>query len=210
MPLNFERSPSVISFSFCLVFLFLHTVHAEERVHTIDLSVTHPLSCTGEWDLNTHRMYKLAYKWTRERALKDWTFQEIPSKPLLNPSRNVTLDPERSECVQLSYKTTINIPTFFYSYLPSHVLPLRVTKHICVSGSQMEERVRLSDVLIIGGFDMDIAATIKRDPNLLLASAKSELTVPWYLIPVRETVLKHIRTSIIEYTELLAEELCAP
>jgi Lrp/AsnC family leucine-responsive transcriptional regulator len=37
----------------------------------------------------------------------------------------------------------------------------------------MEERVRFSDVLVIGGFDMDITASIERDPNLIRLSAKS-------------------------------------
>jgi hypothetical protein len=45
----------------------------------------------------------------------------------------------------------------------------------------MEERVRFSDVLVIGGFDMDITASIERNPK-----------------------------SITEYTQILANELCAP
>jgi len=210
MPQTTNKSRPVLLLGFCLVLLSPHTVLGTESIHTIDFGVTQPLSCTAEWDLSTHRMYKLAYTWTHEHALLDWTFNQVPRKPLLHSSRNVTYDPAGSECIQLSYKTTIDIPAFFNSYLPSHVLPLRVAKRMCVSGSQMEERVRLSDVLVIGGFDIDLTATIERDPNLLRASAKSELIIPWYLVPVRETVLRHIRNSITEYTQILAKELCAP
>lgn len=203
-----NRSPPVLLLGFCLFLLSPHTVLGAEPVHTIDFSVTQPLSCTAEWDLSTHRMYKLAYTWTREHTLLDWTFNQVPPKPLLQYTRNAS--DAGSECIQLSYKTTIDTPSFFNTYLPSHILALRVAKRMCASGYHMEERVRISDVLVIGGFDIDLTATIERDPNLLRAFAKSELIIPWYLVPVRETVLRHIRNSITEYTQILAQELCAP
>jgi hypothetical protein len=198
---------TVLLLGFLLVLLSPDTVLGTEPIYTLDFSVAQPLACEAQWDLSTHRMYKLAYTWTREHTLLDWTFNQVPPKPLLQHTGNAT-DPG-SECIQLSYRTSIDTPSFFNKYLPSHVLALRVAKRMCASGPDMQERVRFSDVLVIGEFDMLITASIERNPNLIRLSARSELEVPWYLTPVRSTLLGHIRKSITEYTQILANELCA-
>jgi hypothetical protein len=205
------------------------SVHAQRQARrhapAIVLDLALPLACTPQWDLSVHRMYKLAYTWTHHHKLLDWTYSGAGSTQLQYKSQNASQSAARGaqnpareaqnpareaqECVQLSYRTLIDIPSFFNSYLASHSLPLSVSKRICVSGRHMHERVVFSDLLLVGSFGIDINATIDREPDQLAVETSLEIEVPWYLAPARETVLKHIKQSVAEYIQLLADDLCA-
>jgi hypothetical protein len=183
---------------------------AQRPAPALVLDLALPLSCAPQWDLSVQRMYKLAYTWTHQHKLLDWTYSGADT-PLQYRSQNASQSARQNaeECVQLSYRTLIDIPSFFNSYLASHSLPLSVAKGICASGRHMHERVVFSDLILVGSFSMDINATIERRPDRLAVAASSEIEVPWYLAPARETVLKHIKRSVAEYIQLLADDLCA-
>lgn len=188
------------------------SVHAQRQASAFVLDLTLPLSCAAHWDLSVQSMYKLAYKWTHEHKLNDWRYSEIKKGEIYddtpydsNKTRN-DLKPE--DCVQLSYKTFIEIPSFFNSYLASHVLPMGVSKTVCASGQHMHEHVVFSDLLVIGSFDMDLNATIEHTQQRLSVTASSSITIPWYLTPIGDTVIKHIKESLVEYIGILADELC--
>jgi hypothetical protein len=190
-----------------LLVLSQSRAHAQEQTPAFVLDLTLPLSCASHWDLSVQAMYKLAYKWTHEHKLNDWRYSEI-KKEIHYDSNKTRNDLRPEDCVQLSYKTFIDIPSFFNSYLASHVLQMGVSKTVCVSGNHMHEHVVFSDLLVIGSFDVDLSATIEHTPQSLSVTASSGISVPWYLTPIRDAVFKHIKTSLVEYIGLMAGELC--
>jgi hypothetical protein len=189
-----------------LLVLSQSRAHAQEQTSVFVLNTTLPLSCAAHWDLSVQAMYKLAYKWTHEHKLNNWRYSEIKKEEIHYDSNKIRND--FKNCVQLAYKTFIDIPSFFNSYLASHVLQMGVSKTVCVSGNHMHEHVVFSDLLVIGSFDIDLSATIEHTPQSLSVTASSGISVPWYLTPIRDAVFKHIKTSLEEYIGLMAGQLC--
>jgi hypothetical protein len=72
----------------------------------------------------------------------------------------------------------------------------------------MHEHVVFSDLLVIGSFDIDLNATIEHAPQHLSVAAASVIAIPWYLTPIRDTVLKHIKESLVQYIGIMADQLC--
>jgi hypothetical protein len=193
---------------FMLLCLSHQSVCAQRQPPAFVLDLTSPLSCAAHWDLSMQNMYKLAYKWTHEHKLNDWRYSEIKREKIHYDSNNTRNDLKPEDCVLLSYKTFIEIPSFFNSYLASHVLPMGVSKTVCASRQHMHEHVVFSDLLVIGSFDIDLNATIAHAPQHLSVAAASVIAIPWYLTPIRDTVLKHIKESLVQYIGIMADQLC--
>lgn len=191
-----------------LLSLSQQSVRAQRQAPALVLDHTLPLSCAAHWDLSVQNMYKLAYKWTHEHKLNDWKYSEIKKEEIHYNSKTSWSGSEPQDCVQVSYKTFIEIPSFFNSYLTSHVLQMSVAKRVCVSGQRLQEHVVFSDLILIGSLSIDMNAKIDNTAKQLSVNAVSQIEIPWYLTPIRETVLKHIRKSLVQYIGILADGLC--
>ena len=76
-----------------LLLALLSTLLDRHLALGVRVEQTVPLACEGAWDVSNHNMYDLAYKWTHEHTLRDWSYVSL----------------REPGCAQVSYLTTIRL-----------------------------------------------------------------------------------------------------
>ena len=159
----------------------------------LELHRSVPVACAGRFDIGSSAMYNLAFKWTKQSKLSDWSYSEVGSG-----------------CALVGYRTQIRLHRVFESLMPSRVLGLKIQKNVCVRGDTLQETVDLSDVLLIDRMQISVRAELDRATESLLLHAHSDLEVPWFLKVFESTILGQVEDSLREYQDLLAQAVCVP
>jgi hypothetical protein len=159
----------------------------------LDMNRSVPVACKGRFELGSSAMYNLAFQWTKQSKLQQWTYTELGRG-----------------CVLVGYRTQIRLNRIFENIMPSRVLNVRIDKNVCVRGDTLEETVDLSDVLLIDKMSIKVRAEIDQATESLLMHAYSDIEVPWFLQVFEGTILSQIEHSLREYQDLLAKAVCLP
>jgi len=157
----------------------------------LELHRSVPVACAGRFDIGSSAMYNLAFKWTKQSKLLDWSYSELGGG-----------------CALVGYRTQIRLHRIFESLMPSRVLGLRMQKNVCVRGNTLQETVDLSDVLVIDRLQISVRAELDRATESLLMHARSDLEVPWFLKVLESTIVGQVEDSLREYQDLLAQAVC--
>jgi hypothetical protein len=157
-----------------------------------------PLQCDATWDVSSHSMYDLAYKWTHEQNLVDWKYVDLQSS--------------EPGCVQVSYRTSIKLLSVFREFLPTQLLHTQMFKKVCARGPVLQETLVLKNLIIIDTMRIDMNATILRNdkkPGSVLFVSATEIPIPWYLQFLHPTINEQVEGSLHEYHGLIAQLLCS-
>ena len=175
-----------------LLLALLSTLLDRHLALGVRVEQTVPLACEGAWDVSNHNMYDLAYKWTHEHTLRDWSYVSL----------------REPGCAQVSYLTTIRLASTFQHFVPSRVLSSSMRKKVCVRGSALEETLVLGDLVLINSLQIDMRATLHNDNRTVVFVSATEFPVPWFLKLFENTIRLQLEASLREYHALLASSLC--
>ena len=159
----------------------------------LELHRSVPVACAGRFDIGSSAMYNLAFKWTKQSKLAEWTYTELGGG-----------------CALVGYRTQIRLHRIFESLMPSRVLGLKIQKNVCVRGDTLQETVDLSDVVLVDRMQISVRAELDRATDSLLMHAHSDLEVPWFLKVLESTIVGQVEDSLREYQDLLAQAVCVP
>ena len=152
---------------------------------------TVPLSCDAQWDTSSSSMLNIAFQWTQHNELLHWRYKELDEN-----------------CVQVDYTTHIRIRRMFEYLVPSKMLAATISKHVCVQKNVLQEKVLVSDIVLLESLSINVHATINKKARVLEFLGEADLRVPWFLQMIENTVISQLQDSLREYHELLASELC--
>lgn len=188
----------------------MHLLDCAAAEKEISVQTIIHLSCVAHWDISMSSMQNVAYKWTHEHALKNWEYKEIDSQTRVHLLlHNAPLyRSEEALCVEIEYDTVVRVPSVFASYVPSRALQTSVWKKVCAKSQELVEVVNFSNVILIGGFSLQLQATIDNDKRQTVMSSTCDIIVPWFAQPLKQMIFSHIKDSMLEYMHLLADTLC--
>ena len=179
------------------------------------LHQTIPLACSAHWDIGASSMQNIAYRWTHQHKIKGWQYTSVepPSFPAIhvnNPAPAPRIPPQQQllDCVHITYDTSVQVPRALSTYIPNNVLKTNVTKEVCASSEHLSEHVRFSNIIMLGSFSLQLESTIDNDKHTAVFDSSCEITLPWFSLPLKGLILKHLQQSVVEYMHLLADSLC--
>jgi hypothetical protein len=179
--------------------VFWSSVAAENEV-TLSSIVKH--KCDDKilnWDISSATMHNIAYMWTHQQDMDTWEYKE-DYKPIL-------FFPE-SDCRIIEYETNVQVPKVFSEYMPSKMSKTHILKKVCATSQVLKEKVQFSKILFIGSFEIDMIATIDNHKNQTLFTGNCDIELPWFALPIKSAVFRHVKNSMIEYINLLSNSLC--
>jgi hypothetical protein len=171
----------------------------------ISVQTTVPLSCVAHWNISSAHMEHIAYMWTHEHKVRNWLYKQT-STPV---ERNNDWSFANTSCAIIEYDTVVKVPQRFADFIPSRVTETHVQKQICASSNELTERLRFSKIMLLGSFTLQLKSTIDNVQQHAVFVSTGDIALPWFVQPVRQIIFGHLKKSILEYTNLLANSLCA-
>lgn len=151
------------------------------------------------WDISNAGILNTAFLWTKGMMLENWVYEQSKGQPLQTPD---------DECVHAEYDTSVPVPFFFVSYTGDSRQKVHISKTVCTNTAhtKLHEVVAVRNIPFIDTMSITIRGTL-RESDIKL-TAVWELPLPWYLELLREQIEKHVKKSLQEYLQLLANTTC--
>ena len=83
-----------------------------------------------------------------------------------------------------------------------------VDKRLCVRGQSLRETLVISNMPFVDDVLIRIEATASAETAATSLSAEYAVVVPWYLAMIDVPVQEHVKTSVLEYLDLLERDIC--
>lgn len=183
----------------------------------INVQTTVPLSCVASWNVSSAHMQHIAYMWTHEHKVRNWLYKQTPTPVERHNSLERHNDLERRNdlstanktCALIEYDTVVKVPQRFADFIPSRVTETHVQKQVCASSHELTERLRFSKIMLLGSFTLQLKSSIDNVQQQVAFVSTGDIALPWFTQPLRQIIFGHLKDSILEYTHLLANSLCA-
>ena len=143
----------------------------------------------AEWNASSDSLYKLAYDWSHTHDIRRWRFS-----------------PQAGNCSKVVYSTRIHVPSVFLNLWKRQSIVVGIDKSVCVRGLLLRETLIVSDIPFIDDIVMHVEASVSKEKSSL--SAEYSVSMPWYMAMVETQVHAHLRTSVLEYLEILKRHAC--
>ena len=179
----------------CLV-VMLHTVSA---LQVVMRPLVRCEPAMQRWDLNNASILNTAFLWSKGMPLQNWVYDESKGQPFQTPN---------DECVHAEYDTLVPVPFFFVSYTGDSRQKVHISKSMCTDTAhkKMQEVIMVRNIPFINSMLITIEGSLRESD--VRVEATWELTLPWYLELLREQIEKHVKKSLQEYLQLLANTTC--
>jgi len=186
-----------------LLLLATWPCHACATQHDIVVETSIALPCIAQWNISSANLHNVAYRWTHEHKVTNWIYKRTTNMA------DTQIPVSNSTCAFMEYDTVVKVPQSFVDFIPSRVTETHVHKQVCANSNVLIERVRFSKLLCIKSFTITLQSTIDNDHQRVDFSATSDMPLPWFTKPLKQIIFGHVKDSILEYTQLLANSLCA-
>jgi hypothetical protein len=143
--------------------------------------------------------------WTHEHKVRNWLYKQTRTPSETYNDGAIT----NTSCAFIEYDTVVKVPQRFTDFIPSRVTETHVQKQVCASSEQLTERLRFSQIILLGSFTLQLKASIDNVQQQAVFIATGEITLPWFTQPLTQLIFGHLNKSIVEYIHLLANSLCA-
>ena len=187
-----------------ILFLLSSFALAENEV-TVTSTIKHKCSRNNlKWDIGSVTMQNIAYAWTHQQKIDSWEYQEDTSRPVPMTVNNF---PE-PQCRRIQYNTVVQVPEGFTQYFAGKYLRTHISKKVCATSKDLIEDVEFSNIVLIGSFKINMSASIDNQKKETVYVSKCDVVLPWLAIPLKSLIYKHIKSSMLEYIDLLSNSLC--
>ena len=151
------------------------------------------------WDLSNASILNTAFLWTKGMPLENWAYDQSKGQPFQTPN---------DECVHAEYDTLVPVPFFFVSYTGDSRQKVHISKSMCTNTphTKLQEVITVRNIPFIDSMLITIEGSLRESDVRLVADW--ELSLPWYLELLREKIEKHVKKSLQEYLQLLANTTC--
>ena len=173
---------------------------ATQRDISVETSIALP--CIAQWNISSANLHEVAYRWTHEHKVENWIYKRTTNMA------DTQIPVSNSTCAFMEYDTVVKVPESFVDFIPSRVTETHVHKQVCANSNELIERVRFSRLLIIKSFTITLQSTIDNDHQRVDFSATTDMPLPWFTHPLKQTIFRHVKNSIVEYMHLLTDSLC--
>ena len=164
---------------------------AQARASSVRVSWNADCALKPAWSSSSEDLYQLAHDWSKTHDISDWEFST-----------------QANNCSKVTYKTTISVPSVFSAFWKSHVIHMNVDKRLCVRGQSLRETLVISNMPFIDDVLIRVEATASAETGATSLSAEYAVVVPWYLAMLDAAVQAHVKTSLLEYLDLLKRDIC--
>ena len=151
------------------------------------------------WELNNASILNTAFLWSKGMPLRNWAYDESKGQPFQTPN---------DECVHAEYDTLVPVPFFFVSYTGDSRQKVHISKSMCTDTAhrKLQEVITVRNIPFINSMLITIEGSLRESDVRLVA--EWELSLPWYLELLRDQIEKHVKKSLQEYLQLLANTTC--
>jgi len=143
------------------------------------------------WSSSSEDLFHLAHDWSKTHDISHWEFST-----------------QANNCSKVTYKTSVSVPSVFSAFWKSHVHHMDVDKRLCVRGQSLRETLVISNMPFVDDVLIRIEATASAETAATSLSAEYAVVVPWYLAMIDAPVQEHVKTSVLEYLDLLKRDIC--
>ena len=143
------------------------------------------------WSSSSEDLFQLAHDWSKTHDISHWEFST-----------------QANNCSKVTYKTSVSVPSVFSAFWKSHVMHMDVDKRLCVRGQSLRETLVISNMPFVDDVLIRIEATASAETAATSLSAEYAVVVPWYLAMIDAAVQEHVKTSVLEYLDLLKRDIC--
>ena len=164
---------------------------AQARASRVRVSWNADCALKPAWSSSSEDLYQLAHDWSKTHDISHWEFST-----------------QANNCSKVTYKTTISIPGVFSAFWKSHVMLMDVDKRLCVRGQSLRETLVIANMPFIDDVLIRVEATASAETGTTSLSAEYAVVVPWYLAMIDAPVQEHVKTSLLEYLDLLKRDIC--
>ena len=164
---------------------------AHARASSVKVSSTADCAFKPAWSSSSEDLYQLAHDWSKTHDISHWEFST-----------------QANNCSKVTYKTTISVPGVFWAFWKCHVIHMNVDKRLCVRGQSLRETLVISNMPFVDDVLIRIEATASAETAATSLSAEYAVVVPWYLAMIDAPVQEHVKTSVLEYLDLLKRDIC--
>lgn len=158
------------------------------------LTVASDLDCAlkGAWSSGGAELRQLAFEWSKTHDISRWEFAALGGN-----------------CSHARYDTRIHLPDVFSALWKHNSIEMHVEKHVCVHGLSLRETVVVSRLPFVDAVSIRVEGTAFAEARLVSLTAEYAVAVPWYLAIVESAVQQHVKESVLEYLDILKQDVCA-